>query len=81
MTAHNIETQKHEHSEGDVKICEECVELMKTSAEKCRSLSERSASPMCKGGLSTAAFVCEGVVKSMEKCIEAMSTKRSERVA
>lgn len=71
--ATNNELPKHEHSDGDVKICQECLDLMKSSAEKCRSLSEQSSTSMCKGGLSTAAFVCEGLAKSMEKCIEIMT--------
>ncbi len=80
MTA-NMEQQTHEHSEGDVKICEECIEVMRASAEKCRSLIERSNSSMCKGGLSTSAYVCEGIVKSMEKCIEGMTKNQSNQVA
>lgn len=77
----NMEHQEHEHSEDDVKICEECIELMNTAAAKCRSLIEQSNSSMCKGGLSTSAFVCEGIVKSMEKCIEAMTKNEVDQVA
>ncbi|OYZ23572.1 MAG: hypothetical protein B7Y39_04510 [Bdellovibrio sp. 28-41-41] len=77
----NMEHQGHEPSDGDVKICEECIEVMKASAEKCRSLIERSSSSMCKGGLSTSAYVCEGIVKSMEKCIEAMTKNQGDQVA
>ena len=80
MTA-NMEHQGHEHSEGDVKICEECIEVMKASAEKCRSLIEQSTSSMCKGGLSTSAYVCEGIAKSMEKCIEMMTENHGDHVA
>ncbi len=75
-----MEHQGHEHSEGDVKICEECIEVMIAAAEKCRSLVERSNSSMCKGGLSTSAYVCEGIAKSMEKCIEAMTNNRVDHV-
>lgn len=74
----NMEPQKPEHSEGDVKICQECLELMTNSAQKCRSLSERTTTAMCKGGLSTAAFVCEALAKSMEKCIEVMAKNHCE---
>ncbi len=80
MTA-NMEHQEHEHSQDDVKICEECIEVMRASAEKCRSLIERSNSSMCKGGLSTSAYVCDGIVKSMEKCIEGMTKTQSNQVA
>ena len=76
-----MEHQGQEHSEGDVKICEEFIELMNTSAEKCRSLIERSNSSMCKGGLSTSAFVCDGIIKSMEQCIEAMTKNQGDQVA
>lgn len=77
----NMEHQGHEHSEDDVKICEECIEVMRASAEKCRSLIERSNSSMCKGGLSTSAYVCDGIVKSMEKCIEGMTKNQGDHVA
>ena len=79
MPTAKMQSEEHEHSENDVELCKECAELMKTAAEKCRSLSDQSTSPMCKGGLSTAAFVCEGLAKSMEKCIEAMTKNRGER--
>jgi hypothetical protein len=72
--------QSYDHIGGDLKICQECLSLMKTSADKCRSMSERSTSAMCKGGLSTAAFVCEGIANSMEKCIEMMTKSHSENV-
>ena len=60
---------KDQVSARDIEICTECISLMKTTAEKCRSWSKESESAICRGGLATSAFVCEGIARSMEECM------------
>ncbi len=57
------------HSPKDHQICKDCSALMRTSAEQCRSWREASHSSVCKGGLATAAFVCDSLALSMESCL------------
>ena len=68
-TQKNHPKNKGEASERDIEICTECISLMKTTAEKCRSWSKESESAICRGGLATSAFVCEGIARSMEECM------------
>lgn len=56
-------------SARDIEICTECTSLMKTAAEKCLTWSKESQTALCKGGLATASFVCEGIARSMEECM------------
>ncbi len=63
------------HSAQDHKICEECSEWMRKSADMCRAWRERSESAVCKGGLATAAFVCDSLALSMETCMEMMNKR------
>jgi hypothetical protein len=74
-TTTNGHQAPHVHSAQDHKICEECSEWMHKSAEKCRAWRERSESAVCKGGLATAAFVCDSLALSMETCMKMMDQK------
>ena len=67
----------HVHAAQDQNICKECSDWMRKSAEKCRSWREKSESSVCKGGLATAAFVCDSLALSMEKCIEMLNQKET----
>lgn len=66
---------KHDHSAQDLQICDECSALMRKSAEQCRSWREKTESAVCKGGFATAAFVCDSLAVSMEKCREMVAKK------
>jgi len=65
-------THEQEHSQRDIEICAECVDLMRKTAEKCRAWSKELHSAICKGGLSTSAFVCDSIARSMQECMDAM---------
>lgn len=64
--------QKSKNSGRDIEICAECTALLKAAADKCRAWSKESQTSMCKGGLATAAFVCDGIARSMEECMSHM---------
>jgi hypothetical protein len=62
----------HHHSQNNIQICNDCITLMRSAAEKCREWSEESTSLVCKGGLGTSAFVCDSLASSMEACMHHM---------
>lgn len=64
--------KQHANSAKDQQICTDCSAWMRQSAEKCRAWREESESAVCKGGLATAAFVCDSLALSMEKCMTMM---------
>lgn len=68
----------HHHSQNDIQICNDCITLMRSTAEKCREWSEESTSPVCKGGLGTSAFVCDSLASSMEACMRLMGVDANE---
>ncbi len=68
-TQPNRQTSSGEISKRDIEICTECTDLLRTAAEKCRAWSKESQTALCKGGLATAAFVCEGIARSMDECM------------
>jgi ribosomal protein L40E len=70
----NPNTHSHQQSSKDVQICNDCIALMRSAAEKCRSWREESTSQACKGGLGTSAFVCDSLASSMEACMKLMGT-------
>lgn len=63
---------EHSHTDRDSEICSECIDWMKKSADKCRAWSKESSSAICKGGLSTSAFVCDSIASSMDACMTEM---------
>ncbi len=63
----------HDHSQQDIDICTSCIELMKETAESCRTWSKQTTSQICRGGLSTSAFVCDSLASSMKNCMERMN--------
>lgn len=50
--------------------CQAGLELMTSSAEKCRTLGERATTSHCKSSFSAAAIACESAARSMAACIE-----------
>jgi hypothetical protein len=76
----NNSIQDLAQSSHDIKICNECVELMRQTSEKCRIWSKETNSSVCKGSFATTAFVCDSLASSMEACMKLMRTNSSENM-